>query len=496
MTDLSVRLDGHSGKANGWAGRLLFYVCAVVIAGSLFFGGGTRAGFLSDAIFPLLSIPLLLVALWRSFEVQLANHSRWALWFCFALVCVPILQLVPLPPALWAALPNRGLSAEAFAIVGQELPWMPVSVSPRATWLSALSLVTPLAIFVGTLLLGYRERRLLSLVILAVGILSVFVGLIQVAQGPSSPLRFFTFTNSTEAVGFFANRNHFAALLYSLTLLAAAWVAESVLAAAPMGARRTHERASIMALVGGFTVLVVLIAGQAMARSRAGLGLAIVALFGAIALMVSDRRGKSGITPAKVLFGAIALAVTFAIQLTMYRIMERFAFDPLEDGRIRFAYRTIEAAKAYMPLGSGIGTFVPVYATFERPEDTLAGAYVNHAHDDVLELWLEAGVAGASLGGLFAVWLMLRSVAIWRPKPGCGMLEIDRHLARAATMVAALLVAHSFVDYPLRTGALMALMAFSCALLVQQPTGAERKDKAEKDLWYRRSQYARQSRLT
>jgi len=496
MTDLSVRLDGHSGKANGWAGRLLFYVCAVVIAGSLFFGGGTRAGFLSDAILQLLSIPLLLVALWRSFWVQLANHSRLALWFCFALVCVPILQLVPLPPALWAALPNRGLSAEAFAIVGQELPWMPVSVSPRATWLSALSLVTPLAIFVGTLLLGYRERRLLSLVILAVGILSVFVGLIQVAQGPSSPLRFFTFTNSTEAVGFFANRNHFAALLYSLTLLAAAWVAESVLAAAPMGARRTHERASIMALVGGFTVLVVLIAGQAMARSRAGLGLAIVALFGAIALMVSDRRGKSGITPAKVLFGAIALAVTFAIQLTMYRIMERFAFDPLEDGRIRFAYRTIEAAKAYMPLGSGIGTFVPVYATFERPEDTLAGAYVNHAHDDVLELWLEAGVAGASLGGLFAVWLMLRSVAIWRPKPGCGMLEIDRHLARAATMVAALLVAHSFVDYPLRTGALMALMAFSCALLVQQPTGAERKDKAEKDLWYRRSQYARQSRLT
>jgi len=224
-----------------------------------------------------------------------------------------------------------------------------------------------------------------------------------------------------------------------------------------------------MALVGGFTVLVVLIAAQAMARSRAGLGLAIVALFGAIALIMSDRRGTSGITPAKVLFGAIALAVTFAIQLTLYRIMERFAFDPLEDNRIRFAYRTIEAAKAYMPWGSGIGTFVPVYATFERPEDTLAGSYVNHAHNDVLELWLEAGVAGLSLAGLFAIWLMLRSVTVWRPKPGSGMLEIDRHLARAATMVAALLLAHSVVDYPLRTGAMMALMAFACALLLQQP---------------------------
>jgi O-antigen ligase len=122
-----------------------------------------------------------------------------------------------------------------------------------------------------------------------------------------------------------------------------------------------------------------------------------------------------------------------------------------------------------MPLGSGMGTFVPVYATFERPEDTVAGSYVNHAHNDVLELWLEAGVAGLSLAGLFAIWLMLRSVTVWRPKPGSGMLEIDRHLARAATMVAALLLAHSVVDYPLRTGAMMALMAFACALLLQQP---------------------------
>jgi O-antigen ligase len=480
-------------KAHGWAGCLLFYLCAVVIASSLFLGGGTRAGFLSDAILQLLSIPLLLVALWRGFEVQLTKHSRWALWFCFALVCVPILQLVPLPPALWAALPNRGLSAEAFAVVGQEFPWMPMSASPRATWLSALSLVPPLAIFVGTLLLSYRERRLLSLVVLAVGILSVFVGLIQVAQGPSSPLRFFAFTNPTEAVGFFANRNHFAALLYSLMLLATAWVAESVLATGPMSGQRKHETASIMALVGGFTVLVVLIAAQAMARSRAGLGLTIVALFGAIALIASDRRGASGITPTKVLFGAIALAGTFAIQLTLYRIMERFAFDPLEDSRIRFAQRTIEVAKAYMPFGSGIGTFVPVYATFERPEDALAGAYVNHAHNDILELWLEAGVAGASLGGLFAIWLMLRSVAIWRREPGPRMLEIDRHLARASTMVAALLVAHSVVDYPLHTGALMAMMAFACALLLQQPIGAERTDKAEKNLKYRRSRYARQT---
>ena len=36
----------------------------------------------------------------------------------------------------------------------------------------------------------------------------------------------------------------------------------------------------------------------------------------------------------------------------------------------------------------------------------------------------------------------------------------------AATIVAALILLHSFVDYPLRTGAMMAMLAFACALML------------------------------
>ena len=205
---------------------LTFYLCTVAMVGSLLLGGGTRGGFLSDAILQLLAIPLLLVCLWKLFEVPLTRQMRLALWFCLAIAILPLIQLVPLPPWLWTALPNRQPSAETFDILGRAVPWMPISVSPQATWLSALSLVPPLAIFLGTLLLAYRERRLLSLVVIAVGIVSVFVGLIQVAQGEQSPLRFFEITNPTEAVGFFANRNHFAALLYCLMLFAVAWTVQ------------------------------------------------------------------------------------------------------------------------------------------------------------------------------------------------------------------------------------------------------------------------------
>jgi hypothetical protein len=51
-------------------------------------------------------------------------------------------------------------------------------------------------------------------------------------------------------------------------------------------------------------------------------------------------------------------------------------------------------------------------------------------------------------------------------------MNIDASLARAATTVIALIGAHSLVDYPLRTGAIMAIVAFSCGLLVTPLTGA------------------------
>ena len=474
-----------------WLGQsgLLFCLCAFVVTASLVLGGGTRGGFLSDAILQLLSVPLLLVALWNLFECPLTKQTRAPLLFCLVLVLVPLIQLVPLPPWLWTALPGRDLSTEAFEILGQPAPWMPISVSPHETWLSALSLIPPVAIFLAVLQLDYRERRWLSLVFLSVGVISVFVGLLQIAQGPESLLRFFEITNPTEAIGFFANRNHFAAFLYGLTLFAMAWAIHATALGERAGHRR-YDTLLVVAAVGVFTLLVVLLAGQIMARSRAGLGLTIIALLGGVALGASDRRLKSSVTPAKLLIGASALVLIFGVQFALYRVMERFAVDPLEDARLPFGRNTIEAAFAYMPFGSGLGTFVPVYATFERPEDTIPNSFANHAHNDFLELWLSTGVVGLALAGMFVIWLGLRSFELWRNAPAAGASELDWTLARSATIIMGLLLAHSLVDYPLRTGAMMAVMAFACALLIEPPLGAEASAKQARTVEPKRKRLA------
>ncbi|MBI1867897.1 MAG: O-antigen ligase family protein [Methylocystis sp.] len=410
-------------------------------------------------------------------DTPLSREMRRALAFCAAILAVPLAQLLPLPPAIWTSLPGRETAAAAFKLIGRDLPWAPLSMSPSATWLSALSLLSFFAVFLGALLLNHSERRWLSLVALGVGLASVFLGLMQVAEGPSSSLRFFEYTNTSETVGFFANRNHFAALLYSLVLLAAAWTAANAMTIGQGHDRKKFETASIATLLASFCVLVALIAAEAMARSRAGLTLTIVALFGAFALAQWDRRAATGVTPARLMLGATTLAFIFAVQFALYRVLERFDADPLADARIALARNTIEAAKAVMPFGAGLGAFVPVYAMFEKPGDLISGSYANHAHNDFLELWLETGIVGPVLVGAFVIWVVWRAAEVWRRSYREG-LEIDRSLARAASLIIALLLGHSLVDYPLRTGGMMAIMAFACALLIAPPIRSPGDERA------------------
>jgi O-antigen ligase len=466
-----------SGLAVAKASRpsIVFCACALTMVGSLLLGGGTRGGYLSDAILELLAIPALLLvvsslidALRRS--TQIPRSTSWALMLGFAIAVLPLLQLVPLPAWIWTKLPGREAIVAIFDLVGGQSNWMPISVSPSETWLSFLSLLPPMAIFLGAIQLGYRERRGLSLVVISVGIISAFLGLIQVAQGPTSHLRLFATVSNTEAVGFFANRNDFAALLYVILLFAGAWAID--LAFKAVSWRHVKRAASIVLLTAVFLVLIVLIATEAMARSRAGLVLTMVALAGIFAMVFAERRNASGIGPGKLLLGATLLAVMLAVQFTLYRILDRFADEPLQDARLTFARETISAASAFMPFGAGVGTFVPVYAMFEQPSDTIGNVYINHAHNDFLEAWLETGVLGMALFGVFVIVLGFRSIELWWRPPNRAS-ELDRSLMRAATLAIALLIAHSFVEYPLRTGAIMAIFAFSCALLIEPLAVAE-----------------------
>ena len=423
---------------------------------ALVFGGGTRQGLWSDAIVQLFSLPLLTISLVAVLSAEQRVGSRVALLILGAVVLLPLVQLIPLPPAIWADLPGRSEFAVAYVEAEMMLPWLGISLSPPATWRSALSLIPPVAVFLAVLLLGRSSRQALTLALIAFGFFSILLGLMQIAQGPQSGLRFHSITNPSEAVGFFANRNHFAALLYVVLPFTAAW------AVGLAGDRRPEI------LVGVALCLLVfasLLLGLGIARSRAGLLLAMLASVGSLALAwtgrgpLASRRGKHFI-----FIGSLVGAV-LVLQFASIGILQRLEADIADDLRWELSRQSLSIAAKFQPLGTGIGTFEPIYRMHEDV-DRLRTVYANRAHNDYAELLVEAGWAAGALIIVFLACFAVRSVGVWR-RPGRKTISvIDLSIERAAVITIVLICLHSAVDYPLRTTALSTLFAFSCALLI------------------------------
>jgi O-antigen ligase len=162
----------------------------------------------------------------------------------------------------------------------------------------------------------------------------------------------------------------------------------------------------------------------------------------------------------------VVLAIAGVLIFALGPITERFATG----GEPRFEGWPIvlHAAQSFLPLGSGVGSFSAVYGGVE-PLTQVSPIYFNHAHNDYLELWLETGLAGAVLFAVFAGWFAWRAALIWRRRIAAG----GSGMAAACTLLVALLLAHSTVDYPLRTETIAVLFAFACGAIAAWRPDAE-----------------------
>lgn len=448
-----------------------FAVTALGLVLALCLGGGTKQDLISDAVLQLLFVPVFLYGIATLGWSGARTMKGTALFLCL-LFLIPLLQLVPLPHAWGPQTPLHRIIADALAAIGKADAAWPLSIAPEATLKAMLALIVPVGIFLCVVQLDWAQRRHLTVLLVVGGVANALLGLVQVAQGQNSTLRFYEVTNVSEAVGFFANRNHFAALLYVVFLFSVAWLGERgrLLLSAP---RRSRSDVNYLA-----PVFVLLFAASAllmavlMARSRAGLILSTVALALSGLLLAKQNGGASEHFGKRHLIGlALIVGFIFSSQYLLARVLDRLADDPLQDARIVFARRTWVAAWSFFPFGSGVGTFRPAYAHFERAQDALVDTFANRAHNDLLEVFLEAGLAGVLLIAVFSIWLFRRIwQLIWRSEFGTS--DLDRRLALAGALGCALVLAHSLLDYPLRTAAMMSVVAMALGLLIQPPTAA------------------------
>jgi len=446
----AVQRDAAPPRVASVDARFALAALLVIAAGLL--GGASRENPLRLAAVEICALPLAALSV-----RALANkaHEIAAVTFPLAvmatIVAVPLLQLIPLPPAVWTALPGQAARVEALRLAGLPAPWLPFSLSPQETGRAALALIPPAAMFFAILGQSGRDRRRLAWLWIAVAAVGLVLGAAQVAEPAGGPAYPYRTTNVGSLVGFFANRNHEAGFLLALLPFAAALTTPLD----PTEPRQAKGRGRGLAPRMAWPFILIAIVALGVIRSRAGLILAAPATLAALAIAWRGGHRRSGVRPLAAVAAAIGLAVLAVALFGLEPILGRF------DGRAPAEFRfeawphVIAAARSFLPLGSGLGSFDRVFESVE-PLSLVGPTYFNHAHNDYLELWLETGWAGLGILALFLVWFVGAAWRAWRS---------GSPFAQAASAATLLLMAQSVVDYPLRTEALAVLFAFCSGVL-------------------------------
>ena len=424
--------------------------------------GGSAQGIWANVVLQLGAVAIISWAyLNRGAERQPLAVRRLGVLVGLMLALVAV-QLIPLPPWLWTALPGRGLVSEGFALLGLPPSWQPISLAPYDSVATALTLLPPLAILGALIWIKPCPSRWIAVTIIAATMAGVFLGALQVGSPDpaTSPWYFYRYSNFGVATGFFANSNHMATLL----LIAIPFI----VALASASAQRTEDvRKRTAAYVIGAGGLAVVLVGLAINGSLAGFGLAPIVTIASILVIIRPRAGW--IRAAAVLAGAVSLALFVALVATPFG--ERFASAGAATSistRQDMRTTTVEAIGTFGLAGSGLGTFQPVYSLFEQP-DKIERVYINHAHNDYLELALETGIAGILLILLFFAWWVAASHKLLK-SPAYD------HYATAGMVASATVLIHSLVDFPLRTASISGLFAMCLALMLVSRHNASSSD--------------------
>jgi O-antigen ligase len=427
-----------------------------VLALALLVGGASRENPIQVAIIEFACLILLPFALWR---VADGGYFK-AIWLPVVVivltVLVPLLQLVPLPPDIWSHLAGREQVVSVYRALGIALPWRPVSLTPNLTIHSGLALIVPITVFLSWVTLTPSARRTGIGLILIVVLLGLVLGAVQMAGGGQNVGYLYQNTNFGSLVGFFSNRNHEGALLVCCLPLAAALIVQD---------RRVENKRILLAILCVSLAMVVALAIVAV-RSRAALALLLPATLAAILVALPAANGRKKV----VVFGAGAAAILVGAVVLLFgmnALKDRWGADIASD--LRFAVSPIiwRAGLHYLPFGTGLGSFDTLYRSIE-PIRLVSPMFLNHAHDDYLELFLETGLACAIPLLAFVIWWV---GATWRAWMGSARREYA--IAKGASLVVLLLLCGSIVDYPLRTLALSSVFACACALMIPVKTRGE-----------------------
>lgn len=382
------------------------YAVGTVWVLALLIGGGAGSGLITDTIIQAAVLIAASIVLTSPGGEKIPS---FAIAFAGLVVFSGAIQLVPLPSSFLE--PFRPQSWSGMS--GSEVRYFePVSLDVGRTIESILFGITALMFTLSVMRLRIEQVYAL-LPFFFVGVAcNGLAGALQYSRRENVAIEGILPFSIT--AGAFANVNHFSTLMYmSIPLIV-------------FLGRQKPARAFMAVLA----ILLLLLA----AGSRAGvlIGLAVSVL----SLAVLFARSRLSLA-----FVLSAATVGFIYILGVSTKIDLENIDP-EFGRREFARTTWEGIEEVWLTGVGYGNFERAYQIYEQPS-MIFSSYVNHAHNDYLELVFEGGALAALIIAAYFFLLGSRIPAL-RNSP----------FQKAALLSIIFVLIHSLVDYPLRTLAL------------------------------------------
>ena len=352
-----------------------------------------------------------------------------------AMILLGFVQLLPLgnsgaPPGGLAVAPSSALSHDPFA-----------------TRMFIVRLVALLIFFAAALVFirGSKRVRSVAVALVVFGALMAFVGTLQWLAKPEA---IYGLRPTPQAIPFgsFVNQHHFAAFMEMTIGLGLGIALGSGL-----------KRSMLPLLI---TALVLMMIAVVLTGSRGGilsLGAVVITAFAATYFAGGRTRSKAGADPSRrgALYGLIGISAGAALLLVLVlalggadNLLRGVGFGTASDdptsGRLHFWSVAIEIFKANPLVGAGLDAFGNAFPLY----DTRNGSFrVEQAHNDYLQMLADGGMIG--FGIVLAFVVLLAGACIRSIRSAAEGFERSVAIGAAAGIVG--ILAHSFVDFPLRT---------------------------------------------
>ncbi len=369
-----------------------------------------------------------------------------------------------------------------------ETRWRPIAIAPVLTWSSLLTLLACACAFLVTAYYPFSDqersrtefrfpRRLLR-VILAMGFVVAFIGLVEQATWNGKLLWFFIpydwgrpIMDATRTRGPFVDPDHFAGYLGMIFPLALA----STVYPSIVTASRPSLTMRIVCALASFVIFVAMV----LSLSRAGwmsilLGPTIMFMLVARSRLsegelVSPRARIGGLRLA---LGSVAIGLALALvvigpdarTVTTERFQNSVAGTNPFSARFMAWQGGANIIRDFPIVGIGLGDWSEIFARYQPPPWT--ELFFNEAHNDYIQWVAETGLIGASLL-LWFVWATIRDLRSRRSS--LPPLAVPIFAAIIAGLVSMCMI--EFFDFDLRIPASAFLFAVMIGLAIRL-TGA------------------------